>query len=242
MSKPTKYIVSFLLGSVLAVTPVTWVVADDESVVPSITVVGSGKVSATPDQGQINVGVVTQRQAAVDAMSENSVAVRKIFQSLADLGIPGKDIQTNNLTLTPVYARRDQPRDPPKIIGYEVSNQVRITVRELARMGNVLDSVVREGANHLNGVSFAVADADQFLDKARKQAVQDARRKAEIYAGTAGVGLGSVLAVQEVQPHLPRPQQFRLAQAAESVPIAPGQLEFAVNITVIYRIDTGETK
>jgi len=241
MPKPAKYIIPFLLG-LLGAGPISRVAADEESMVPSITVVGSGKVRVKPDQGQINVGVATQRQAAVDAMSENSAAVHKIFQRLADLGIPGKDIQTNNLTLNPVYARRDKSRDPPKIIGYEVSNQVRITVRDLARMGNVLDSVVTEGANRLNGVSFAVADPEQFLDQARKQAVQDARRKAEIYAGTAGVGLGSVLAVQEGQPHFPRPQQFRLAQAAESVPIAPGQLEFAVNITVIYRIDTGESK
>lgn len=237
-----SYVISLLLSGLVGLVPVTWVAADDNASTPAITVVGSGKASAQPDQGRVNVGVVTQRQTAADAMSENNTAMRKVFKRLADLGIAAKDIQTTNLTLNPVYARRDKPRSQPKIIGYEVTNQVRIIVRNLRKIGSILDAVVREGANRLNGVSFAVANPTDVLDKARAKAIQDARRKAEIYTNTAGVKLGAILAIQEVQPHLPRPQQFRLAQAAESAPIAPGQLDFSVNITVIYRIDSRDIK
>lgn len=237
-----RYLMPFLLGCLLAPGLVSWVGANDDSVPPSITVIGTSKVAAKPDQGRINVGVVTQRPVAADAMRENNTAMRKVFESLAAIGIAKEDIQTTNLNLNPVYSRRDKPRSQPKIIGYEVTNQVRVIVHDLAKIGSVLDAVVAEGANRLNGVSFAVADPTDVLDQARGKAIQDARRKAELYARTAGVKLGAVLAIQEVQPHRPRPQQFRLAQAAESAPVAPGQLNFGVNITVIYRIDEKDTK
>jgi uncharacterized protein YggE len=242
MSKPKTHIASFLLAGIVGLSPVSWVAADDKSPVPTITVIGSGKVSAQPDQGRINVGVVTQRQAAADAMHENNMAMRKVFKTLADVGIAAKDIQTTNLTLNQVYARRDKSRSQPKIVGYEVTNQVRVVVRDLAKIGDVLDAVVQEGANRLNGVSFAVADPTDLLDDARRKAIQDARRKAELYALAAGVKLGAILAIQEGQAPVPRQQQFRLAQAAESVPIAPGQLNFAIHITVNYGIDTKDTK
>jgi hypothetical protein len=236
MSNGSRYAMVFVIAALCGLAPVTWAA---EELIPSITVVGSGKVSAKPDQGEINVGVVTQRPAAVDAVSENSAAVRKVMQRLAELGIAAEDVRTNNLSLNPVYARRDKAQEIPKIIGYEVTNQLHITVRDLDRMGSILDSVVREGANRLNGVSFAVGDPTSLLDEARTKAVEDARRKAELYATASGVRLGEVLAVQEVQPQFPRPESFRLAQAADTVPIAPGQLDFHLNITVIYRIATG---
>jgi uncharacterized protein YggE len=242
MSNKSKYILPFLIGGLLGLGQASEGLAGDESLVPSITVVGTGKVSAKPDQGEIDVGVVTQRTAAVDAMNANNAAVRKVFGRLTQLGVAAGDVKTSSLSLNPLYSRRDNPRDPPKIIGYEAANQVHVVVRDLEKMGTVLDAVVREGANRLNGVSFTVGDAAALLDEARTKAVQDARRKAELYAKASGVKLGPVLSVQEVQPHMPRPEQFRLAQAADTVPIAPGELQFAVNITMMYRIDNGDKK
>jgi uncharacterized protein YggE len=242
MLNKSSYILPFVIWALLGLGQASGVRADDESLVPSITVVGNGNASAKPDQGEINVGVVTQRTAAVDAMNANSAAARKVLERLTQLGVAARDVKTTSLSLNPLYSRRDNPRDPPKIIGYEAANQVHIVVRNLDKMGNVLDAVVREGANRLNGVSFTVADATGLLDEARTKAIQDARRKAELYAKASGVELGPVLSVQEVQPHLPRPKQFRLAQAADSAAIAPGELEFRVNITVTYRIDNGEKK
>lgn len=241
MSKRTRYAIFFAAAGLLALAQLS-AAAEDHALIPSITVVGSGKVSAQPDQGEINVGVVTQRPAAVDAMSENSAAVRRVMQRLSELGVAEKDIRTNNLNLNPVYVRPGKAEEKPRIVGYEVTNQVHITVRDLGRMGSILDAVVREGANRLNGVSFAVADPTSLLDEARTKAIQDAHRKAELYAAATAVALGEVLSVQEVPPQLPRPEHFRLAQAQDSVAIAPGQMEFQVNITVIYRIGEGASQ
>lgn len=242
MSKIALYSIVFAAAGVLGLAQLT-VAAEDQALIPSITVVGSGKVAAQPDQGEINVGVVTQRPAAVDAMSENSAAVRKVMQRLAELDVAEKDIRTNNLNLNPVYARPEKAlQQTPRIVGYEVTNQVHVTVRNLERMGRILDAVVREGVNRVNGISFGVADTTSLLDEARTRAVHDAHRKAELYAAATAVTLGDVLSVQEVPPQLPRPEYFRLAQAQDSVAIAPGQVEFQVNITVIYRIGEGASQ
>lgn len=241
MSKRTLFVLLFTAAGLLGLAQPA-AASGDQVLIPSITVVGSGKTAAQPDQGEINVGVVTQRPAAVDAMSENSAAVRRVMQRLSELGVVQKDIRTNNLNLNPVYARPGKAEEKPRIVGYEVTNQVHITVRDLERMGTILDAVVREGANRLNGVSFAVADPTSLLDEARTKAIQDAQRKAELYAAATAVTLGEVLSVQEVPPQLPRPEYFRLAQAQDSVAISPGQMEFQVNITVIYRIGEGASQ
>lgn len=207
-----------------------------EEPVPSITVVGTGKVSGKPDTGQINVGVVTRSDSAAKALRENNEALRAIFAKLTELGIAERDIQTVNLNLSPVYARRNKPQESPAIIGYEATNQVHVNVRTLANMGRILDALVGQGANRLNGIAFSVDDPEELLDSAREKAMVDARRKAELYAKSAGVSLGPVLSVAETTPTIPGPRSFRLARAAEAVPLAPGELEFSASITVVYRI------
>lgn len=213
--------------------------AQERHLPPSITVVGSGEVSAAPDTAEVQVGVVSQAPSAADALRANSAAMDRLFKTLAERGIAKKDIQTSNFNVSPQYRQRP-PRgeEPPTIVGYQVTNQVSVKVRRLADLGRVLDESVSQGANQLYGISFSIAEPAPLLDKARLSALADARRKADLYAKAAGVKLGRVVYIQETTPQVPRPMMLgRAAMAAEAVPIAPGELELRATITVTYAIE-----
>jgi uncharacterized protein len=203
---------------------------------PFITVVGHGKASAKPDMAEIQVGVVTQASNAAKALQQNSDAMAKLLSTLEARGIPKTDVQTANFNVMPQYRRGPHGEQQPGITGYEVSNQVRLKVRKLDLLGPVLDELVEQGANQVRGISFAVAESTPLLDQARRQAIADARRKAELYASAAAVPLGRVLAIQEETPQQPRPMAFGLAKAAPSVPIAEGEQDFAASLTVTYAL------
>lgn len=214
--------------------------AEDKSfLVPSITVIGTGKVTARPDMAELQVGVITQADAAAKALKENSQAMTKLLHTLAERGIAEKDIQTANLSVVPQY-RKAKPGEPaPEITGYQVTNEVRIKVRKLDSLGTLLDEVVNQGANRMYGIRFSTADPAPHQDAARRQAMTDAYHKAALYAREAGLKCGRVLLIQEQTPHLPRPEFVGLARgaAAASVPVAPGVQEFTASITVTYAID-----
>ncbi len=212
--------------------------ADDRpTLAPSLTVVGSGKSSARPDVAEIQMGVVTQAPSAARALKDNNEAMARLFGTLDGLGIDRKDVQTSSLNITPQYRRGPHGEQQPEIVGYRVTNTVRLKVRHLDALGRILDEVVQQGANQVSGIHFAVAEPTPLLDEARRKAVADARRKAELYAAEAGVALGSVLLVQEQTPHLPGPIVVGYARAAApGVPVAEGELDFSASITVTYAI------
>jgi uncharacterized protein YggE len=211
--------------------------AQDKPLVPSITVVGTGKSSARPDMAQVQVGVVAESPTAAQALKENNEAMVKLFATLENHGIAKKDMQTSNFSVIPQYKQGKQVEQSPRIIGYRVSNTLRVKVRKLDTLGQILDDVVQQGANQIQGVSFSVAESGSLLDEARRKAMADARRKAELYAREAGVEVGKVLLIQEQTPHLPAPLGVGFARAeAAAVPIAEGELEFGASITVTYAI------
>lgn len=211
---------------------------DGKKLVPSITVVGADEVSARPDMARVTVGVVTQGTSAAKALKENTESMQKLFQKLASLGVADKDMQTANFTVTPQHRRGPQGQYEPQIVGYEVSNQLHIKVRNLKNLGDVLDQVVEAGANAVQGVSFAVGEPKPLQDQAREKALADAHRKAELYAKAAGVKLGRVLLIQETMPRLPQPMMFQArAMAGAAVPVAPGEQEFSASITVTYALE-----
>jgi uncharacterized protein YggE len=210
----------------------------DKQITPSVTVVGSGEVSAKPDQAQIDLGVVTANPTAAKALQENTEAMQKLFKRLSGLGIAEKDIQTSNFSVTPQHKRGPQGQYEPGIVGYEVTNTVHITVRDMSKVGGVLDDLVTEGANTVHGIQFSVAEPNPLLDEARKKAVADARHKAELYTTAAGVNVGRVLLIQEETPRMPQPLMFGAAPAAaaRAVPVAPGELKFHASITITYAL------
>jgi uncharacterized protein YggE len=204
---------------------------------PSITVVGSGTVAARPDTAEVTAGVVTQAATAAQALAQNSVAMDKVLKVVAALGIADRDIQTTTVNVVPQRRQGRQEPQPPEIVGYEVSNQVRVKVRDLTGLGRVLDALVREGANVLGGISFSVAEPAPVLDQARTKAMADARHKAEVYARAAGVTLGPLVSIREATAAIPRfGGEMPRAMAMSAVPVSPGEQEFQSSITVTYEL------
>lgn len=202
-----------------------------------ITVSAEGSVSARPDIARLSCGVVTEAEAARDALDANSTAMEKLLSGIKASGISDADIKTTGFDVSPRYENARDDR-PPRISGYRVSNDVHIVVRELAGLGGLLDKLVSLGANSISGLSFDVAEAEGLRDEARKRAVANARRRAELFAAAAGVALGRVLVISEDSQHVaPRGPMLARSQMAASVPIAEGAQEFTARVTITYALD-----
>lgn len=200
---------------------------------PSITVTGEGKVSARPDMAIINVGVVTQAPNAIEALNANSAAVEKLFHVLDDYDVAESDRQTTQFNIVPQYRRKT---DEQRLIShYEVRNQVQTKVRDLQTLGPLLDELVGEGANQISGISFTVGEPTVLLDDARRKAVEDARRKAYLYAQATGLTLGRVISISEQGARPPQPMPgFAVREMAAAVPIASGEQEYHANVYVVF--------
>lgn len=234
---PFAFSVALLLsGSALAQSALT----------PStISLVGIGKVTATPNMAIVSSGVVSHGKTARDALDANTIAMNQIFTILLDANIEQKDIQTSGFSVRPQYRYSDQ-RDvngyqlPPRILGYEVSNTLTVRVRNLDDLGQLLDNAVSVGSNQINSISFAVTDTAPLLNEARRSAMADAIAKAELYAQAAGVSLGNIISISEGSPiTAPQPQVVMMARMAEDtgpVPVATGELSFSKQVSVIWQL------
>jgi len=198
----------------------------------SITVSASGSVSAVPDTARITSGVATEAPVARDAVSKNSEAMQKIIAGLKAGGIDEKDIQTTSFHIEPRYTRAREG-EAPAIDGYRATNQVQVVVRNLDKLGEVLDRLASLGANEMAGLSFDVSQAEKLKDDARKEAVANAHRRAKLYADAAGVELGEVLTIDESGDNAPHPIFAGRALKADAVPIERGSetLEATVSVT-----------
>jgi uncharacterized protein YggE len=203
---------------------------------PNLTVTGTAEVQARPDTAAINVGVVTEAESAAAALDQNNERMKKLFDNLQKRGIDEKDMQTANFNVSPKYQRHAEGREAPKIVGYTVTNQVRVKVRRLSSLGRVLDELVQEGANRVHGISFSVEDEANLMDEARKKAMADARRKAELLAGAAkSAKLGPPVQISEQPTSRPMPAtRFRVAEAAQDVPVEPGEVTHSATVQVTY--------
>ena len=194
-----------------------------------IVVTGEGSVRVTPNYAQITSGVTTRTKTVKEGVDTNSKLMVAIIAALKDAGIAEKDIQTVRFSIQPVYAPQE-PHTGPKLSGYSISNQVNVTIREIGKVGDVLDRVVAAGATEVGNVSFLVSDASKALDQAREAAIADARRKAEVYAKASGVRLGQVERITEDTGS--GPPALTARAGAASVPIASGEDTLRVRVTV----------
>lgn len=209
----------------------------------TISVSGQGKAGTPPDMATIRTGVVTQAATAREALAANNRAMEKVMSVLKQRNIAGKDIQTSGFSVYPEYARQSgsQRGGPRKneITGYRVTNNVSVKVRNLPRLGEILDGLVQAGSNQLSGVAFGLSDPRAITNDARKDAIDDARARAELYAQATGVKVGKVISISEQAIQPPRPMfQSRMAMSAmaESVPIATGEQEVTATINVMYEL------
>jgi uncharacterized protein YggE len=211
--------------------------ADDHAAAPAtITVTGEGIVAASPDLATVSLGVTTQGETAAAAMAASSAALQAVLERLTAAGIEERDLQTSNLSLNPNWQGGDGTT-APVIAGYVASNILSVRVRDLGKLGAVLDAVIADGANTLNGISFGLADPDPVLDAARAEAVADARGRAEVLVAAAGVTLGRILSITEGGGMMPMPApMFRMEAASDAVPVAGGEVGMSASVTITYEI------
>jgi uncharacterized protein len=200
-----------------------------------VVVTGDGSVSVAPDYAQIRSGVTTRAKTVKEAVDANSKLMAAVTAALRDSGIAEKDIQTSRFTIQPIYDRTD-PRAEQRLTGYSVANQVSVIIRQIGKVGDVLDRLVAAGATDVGNIAFLVSDPSKALDQAREAAIADARRKAEVYAKAAGVRLGPVQWITEDTGGAPGPVPMMRAAAAAPVPIATGEDTLRARVTVGFDI------
>ena len=205
----------------------------------TVSVTGSGSANLVPDIAYIYVGVHTEKPSAAEAVDENNAQTQTMIEALKNFGIDAKDIRTTNFSIWP-QDRYDQFTGTPtgeKI--YVVDNTVYVTMRDLGKLGELLDTVIAAGANTVNSIQFDVADKSEALKNARAEAVKDAETQAQELADAAGVKLGEVQSIgfYDSSPYPVSDGKGGGSAVAEAaVPIQPGQLTFTVNVSMTYVI------
>ena len=197
-----------------------------------VTVTGEGTVSVPPDMATLHLGVTTQAASAREASDANARRMTALLTAVKGASIAEGDIQTSSLSLQPQMGGGNTPR----ITGFQASNQVTVKVRDLSALSGLLDKTIAAGANDVSGIEFAVSDRSKTLDLARRDAVDDARRKAELYAAAAGAKVGAVVTITETTSQPPVRPLMRTMREAASVPIEPGEQKLQVSVTVSYEL------
>ena len=231
-----------LISTILFVSLVAMPLAADEHTLQrTISVTGQGKATAPPDMATIQTGVVSSAVTAKEALAANNRAMEQVMKVLLDKNIKEQDIQTSGFQVHPEYRRGPRGSQTNEITSYRVSNQVRVRVRNLPRLGEILDALVGAGSNQVSGVSFGIADPRAITNEARKNAVDDARGRANLYAAATDVRVGKVISISEQAGVMPRPQYAARAMMAEasSVPVATGEQEVSATIHVVYALEDG---
>lgn len=230
---------ALIVIAILALVAQTAARADDAPG-RTMTLTGLGVVTTTPDKAVVTVGVVTDAKTAGQALAQNTQSMQAVMDLLGAQGVALKDIQTANFSVNPqsIYPNNDR-NQPPRIVSYSVSNEVHATIRDLDKMGAILDKVVSAGSNRINGIRFTISNPEPVLDEARRLAVRDAIRKAGLFAKEAGVALGAITSITEVSASTPQPLHRRalsMAVAEAAVPIAAGQQSLQIQVTITWKI------
>jgi uncharacterized protein YggE len=203
---------------------------------PVIVVTGTSEVLAVPDEAVVRLGIVRQATVAQAAQEQANTVAQEILSAIIKAGVPSKDIQTARLVLSPVYNQRGPDQ---KIVSYNATNTVSVRLDNLAIVGNVIDAGLKAGANQLEGVQFRLKNELPAREQALKEAVQEARGKAQAMADALRVNLVEVLEATEGGVSVvPRMQSFAVggAPAQASTPVSPGEIEIRGNVTIRYRI------
>lgn len=202
----------------------------------TISVSGTGHADVAPDVAILSLGVTSDGPTARESLDKNNKAMTAVIESLKTLGFGVTDMQTTGLSLSAQY---DYNTQPARLTGYQAVNGVTLRVKDVGRLGEILDLVVSAGANQVNGLTFDVADKGKALSDARLKAVADARAKADLMAGAAGASVGRVLSIAEgyISNPGPVPVQTMRAEAASTVPIASGQVGLEAQVNIVYELN-----
>jgi hypothetical protein len=198
----------------------------------------TGEVTRVPDIAIISAGVVTRSPTATGALSEAADRMAKVLAALKRAGVEDRDIQTSNVSLNPEY--RYEENKPPQLVGYTASNTVNVRFRDIGNSGKILDALVSQGANQINGPNLTIDKPEAALDEARAKAIATARARADLYARSLGLRVARVVAVSESGGYAPPPpmppmvMQAGLARA--DTKIEPGEQRLQVTLAVTFEL------
>jgi uncharacterized protein len=203
----------------------------------TVTVVGDGRVTVVPDTALVTFGVEANGQTLAEAQADAATRMQAVIDGLTGLGIPKEDIRTGRISASPVYDQRDRTI----IRGYQATNSVQVKLREIDKVGSIVDQMTASGANRVDGLSFTVENIEAPKNQARTQAVQNARMKADQLASLTGMRVTGVKAIQESDASSPpvpyaQPAAAR-AEAAPPTPVEPGTQEVRIQVTITYIIE-----
>jgi uncharacterized protein YggE len=204
----------------------------------SISVSGTGRVSVQPDVADLRLGVNVSRLNVDEARNDAATTMAAILDAVTRAGVAKKDVRTAMLSVQPRYEYRDN--EPPRLAGYELSNVVEVTVRNLAKLGDVVDGTLKAGATSMDSLSFRLEDPTPAERQARALAMAQARSRADVLAEAAGLTITGVADVTEdaamppPRPYAAKAERMMLAADA-STPVETGSLEIAVTVSVTYR-------
>ena len=221
--------------------------ADAQPVATPMTVPSDGTLLAvaaqaearrTPDIANVSAGVVTQAADANAAMRENAAQMAKVVAAIRAAGVAERDVQTAGVNLNPQY--RYAENQPPVITGYQASNTVNVVVRDIAKLGRILDALVATGANQVNGPTFDIDKKDPVYDEARRAALDKARQRADMYAQALGLRVRRIVSIDETGGMgIPRPVPMMAMAKMErdvATPISPGENVLSVNLDVVFEL------
>jgi uncharacterized protein YggE len=242
MSLPSPKFLPALLVLLAASLPAHPALAHDEAQKRTISLSATGAVKTTPDKVDISTGVTSEAKSAREALDANTEAMAKVIEALKADGIEPKDIQTVNFAVGPIYEQRPYDRPDgkaPLIVGYRVTNQVRITLHDTKKLGAILDKVVTLGANQIDAIEFGVEEPEALKDEARKLALKNVADNAKLYAEAAGVILGQILSISEEESaYYPRAVPAAASMdMKEAVPIEAGTATVEVRVRVSWEIN-----
>lgn len=200
----------------------------------------SADLKKAPDIAIVSAGVVTQNRNARQAMADNALKMNAAFTALKAAGIADRDMQTAGISLSPQYVYEENK--PPKISGYQASNTLTIKIRDMSKVGAVLDALVAQGVNQINGPTFQLEDPDAALDVAREEAMRKAMNRANLYARAAGMRVKRVVSInesggyQQPQP-VPMYAMARMAADAAPTPVAAGEVTMSIQLNVQFELE-----
>ena len=203
----------------------------------TIVVSGTGRVAVEADVADLRLGVSLSRATVDDARTDAAATMAAILAAVREAGVEPRDVRTTLLSVQPRYNYRDGK--PPELSGYELSNVVEVLVRDLARLGDVVDGTLRAGATSMDSLSFRVAEPADAEREARIRAMSEARARADVFAEAAGLtitGVSDIVEGSPVGPPIPVAKAERMMLASDTAtPVEAGSTEISVTVTVTYR-------
>jgi uncharacterized protein YggE len=202
-----------------------------------LSIGAEARTTRIPDIATLSGGVVTQATDANGALRANAEQMTRVMAAIKAAGIAERDVQTAGISIYPQY--RYAENQPPAITGYQASNTVNVKVRDVSRLGKVLDALVASGANQINGPSFEIDDPEAAYDEARRNALKKAQARAEMYAATLGLRVRRIVSINEgggYSPPGPMPMMKMAAMETADTPVSPGETSLSANLSVVFEL------